>query len=313
MDSTSLQNQSTLSCLKLFLALSRTTHALLDIATPCLAALVWLNAFPPINTIILGVGTALAGYLSVYALNDVVDYRLDREKARSSSLPGAVGDLDSLYVRHPMARGLLSLKEGLVWTGVWALVALAGAYLLNPVCVLIFLLSVILEVLYCLILQVSHLRIIISGAVKTMGGVAAVFAVDPNPSDSFLLILFLWLFFWEAGGQNIPNDLTDVEEDAQLKAKTIPVRFGPNGARMMILASLFAAVILSIVLFNLRAVPRSPVYMVGALVIGIYFLLVPGWRLYAMKTRAEAARLFNRASYYPLALLVMVAAGVLWF
>lgn len=203
MDSTSVQNQSTLSYLKLFLALSRATHALLDIATPCLAALVWLDTFPPINTIILGVGTAIAGYLAVYALNDVVDYRLDRKKARSS-MSDSIGDLDALYVRHPMAHGLLSLREGLVWTALWALLALAGAYLLNPACVLIFIISVILEIFYCLMLQISHLRIIISGVVKTMGGVAAVFAVDPHPSNSFLIILFLWLFFWRSAARTSP-------------------------------------------------------------------------------------------------------------
>ena len=300
-----------LSYLKLFLALSRTSHALLDIAAPCLAALVWLNVFPPVRIMVLGIGTALAGYLAVYALNDVVDFRLDREKARSNFPAAAIDDLDALYVRHPMAHGLLSLREGLVWTAVWALLALAGAFLLNPACVLIFMLSIILEILYCRMLQVSHLRIIISGVVKTLGGVAAVFAVDPRPSISFLIILFLWLFFWEAGGQNIPNDLIDVDEDTQLNAKTIPVQFGPGGARMIILASLVAAVIMNMILLGMRAVPHGAVLMIGGAVIGTYFLLIPGYRLYALKTRLQAAQLFNRASYYPLAMLVMVAVHML--
>ena len=67
-----------------------------------------------------------------------------------------------------------------------------------------------------------------SGAVKTAGGLAAVFAVDPHPSPAFLVLLFLWLFFWEIGGQNIPNDWIDMEEDRMVQAKTIPVRVGKN-------------------------------------------------------------------------------------
>jgi hypothetical protein len=67
------------------------------------------------------------------------------------------------------------------------------------------------------------------------------------------------------------------------------------------------------ILFKMRALPYGGLYMLGALVIGIYFLLIPGYRLYAMKTRLQAARLFNRASYYPLAILVMVATLMLWF
>ncbi len=286
---------------------------MLDIAAPAAAALMWLQAFPPLTVIVTGLATALAGYLAVYALNDVVDFRLDTIKLQQAGHAASGFDLDALYVRHPLAQGLLSLREGLVWTGVWALLALAGAYLLNPTCVLIFMLSIILEILYCLMLQVSHLRIVISGVVKTLGGVAAVFAVDPHPSASFLIILFLWLFFWEVGGQNIPNDLTDVDEDMQLDAKTVPVRFGPGGARVIILASLIAAVIMSMILFRMRALPYGGLYMLGALVIGLYFLLIPGYRLYAMKTRLQAARLFNRASYYPLAILVMVVALMLWF
>jgi len=38
-----------------------------------------------------------------------------------------------------MAQGLLSLPEGLAWALSWAAVALVGAFLLNPVCVAIFL------------------------------------------------------------------------------------------------------------------------------------------------------------------------------
>ena len=61
------------------------------------------------------------------------------------------------------------------------------------------------------------LRAVVSGMVKTMGPIAAVFAVDPQPSFAFLTVLFLWLFFWEIGGQNIPNDVSDLDEDISLK------------------------------------------------------------------------------------------------
>jgi hypothetical protein len=38
----------------------------------------------------------------------------------------------------------------------------------------------------------------------------------------------------------------------------------------------------------------------------IYFLLLPGYRLHKTKQRHDAAALFNRASYYPLALLIAI-------
>jgi 4-hydroxybenzoate polyprenyltransferase len=115
-----------------------------------------------------------------------------------------------------MAQGLLSLREGLLWALGWSLLAIVGAYLLNPVCMLIFVGGCFLEAIYCLMLRVSPFRTIVSGGVKTSGAVAAVFAVDPYPSLLYIIALFLWLFFWEIGGQNIPADWADIEEDRQL-------------------------------------------------------------------------------------------------
>ena len=64
----------------------------------------------------------------------------------------------------------------------WTILALIGAFILNPVCVLIFAGGCALEAIYCLLWRVSPFRTFVSGAVKTSGAVAAVFAVDPDPS-----------------------------------------------------------------------------------------------------------------------------------
>ncbi len=312
MNSTSVQNQTTLSYLKLFLALSRTTHALLDIATPCLAALVWLNTFPPLGIMVLGIGTALSGYLAVYALNDIVDFRLDTIKLQQAGSSSAGFDLDALYARHPMAQGLLSLREGIMWAAAWGVAALAGAFLLNPACALIFMVSLVLETAYCLLLQVSHLRTMVSGMVKTMGALAAVLAVDPAPDIYLLLLLFLWLFFWEIGGQNIPNDLADLDEDLALKAKTIPARFGRHAAGMLIMAALIMSVAAGLLFLAVLPGDTRFILSIGALAAGLYLLILPAWKLLKDLGRAQAAVLFNRASYYPLAMLVIISIDIIF-
>ena len=68
------------------MALSRTPHGLIDMATPGLAAMLWLGKVPSLPVLLLGILTAFAGYTAVYALNDVVDYRVDREKIRETGL-----------------------------------------------------------------------------------------------------------------------------------------------------------------------------------------------------------------------------------
>ncbi len=298
------------SRLKLFLALSRTPHGLLDLAAPALAALLWLGRFPPFSVTALGLLTVFAGYTAVYALNDVVDYRVDREKLRLKG-PEVGHYLDAVFLRHPLAAGRVSLTEGLFWTGTWALVAFLGAYALNPVCALIFLVGCLLETVYCLLLKVSHLRLLVAGVVKSLGAVAAVFAVDPAPSPRFLAVLFLWLFFWELGGQNIPADWHDVEQDRSLAARTIPVVLGLKKAAALALASLTGSLAFCLVALRLAQAPFSFVPQLLILGSGLYLLLLPAWRLFRSHTPGAAAALFNRASYYPLALLAMVLMSFL--
>lgn len=297
--------------LKLFLALSRTPHGLLDLATPVVATILWLGKLPPGPTMLLGLLAAFGGYTAVYALNDLIDYRGDREKLSRSDPERQVGYLDAALVRHPLAQGFLSLPEAIAWTGFWALLSLLCAWRLNPVCALILLAGCLLEGFYCLLLRISQLRALVSGMVKTLGALAAVFAVDPHPEAGLLLLLFLWLFFWEIGGQNVPADWHDLEEDTALGARTIPVYYGVKGASTIALISLVVSVLIGGVFLGLAPLTPGWLLLPGALLAGFGLLLLPGWRLYRQRYRQEASALFNRASYYPLSLLVIVGLALL--
>ena len=292
--------------LKLFLALSRTTHGLLDLATPAVSALLWLNRFPSPWIVAVGLLTAFAGYTAVYALNDLVDYKADLERIKQGGPKDEADYLDTVFVRHPLAQGLLSLRKGVTWVLFWAVTALIGASLLSPVCALLFLGGVILEAIYCLMLRVSHLRLFVSGIVKTLGGIAAVFAVDPAPSSFFITLLFLWLFFWEIGGQNVPADWHDMDEDSELRFKTIPVWFGTAGAARIILISLSIAVLLNLLLICAAPGPFPVLLAAGCLVAGVYLLLLPAYHLLKVRTSGAVSALFGKASLYPAAVLIMI-------
>lgn len=312
MGTTSVLAEPGLTRLKLFMALSRTPHGVLDMATPALAAMLYLGAVPPLSVVLLGLLTAFAGYTAVYALNDVVDYRVDREKVQHCGLPEAGNDLDAVCARHPLAQGMLSLREGILWTVGWGAVALLGAWLLNPVCAVIFIGGCVAEAVYCLMLKVSYLRILVSGVVKTAGGMAAIYAVAPDPSPFFVLLFFLWLFVWEIGGQNVPNDWMDLSEDQSLKTETLPVKFGVTMARRIIMGTLMLAVWISLLLYWVTPAHLSPLYLLGAFGAGARLLLRPALRLSQDPSPGNAAGLFNLASYYPLALFLVVLISALF-
>jgi len=312
MNTTVMDEFAGLSRFKLYLALSRTPHGLLDLATPMLAALLWLGHPPGIPVLVLGSIAAFAGYTAVYAINDIVDYRTDRDKIRQAGFQRDVDYLDAVYVRHPLARGLLTMTEAIAWAGSWAVISLVAAFLLNPVCAGILVAGCLLEAAYCLLLRVSQFRTLVSGVVKTLGGMAAVFAVDHTPEPTLLLLLFLWLFFWEIGGQNVPADWHDIEEDKALAARTVPVVYGSRGASIIVLTTLSVSLILGGVFLGLTPLGLPVALQLAALAAGGFFLLLPAARLFKSRHRDEAAALFNRASYYPLSLLVLVLTAPLF-
>jgi 4-hydroxybenzoate polyprenyltransferase len=289
--------------IKLFLALSRTPHLMLDLATPMLAALLCLGKFPDFSTIILGVITVFAGYACIYALNDVTDYRLDQKRMGGIAQRATCFDLDCMFVRHPLAQGYIPFMGGVAWTAFWGIVALAGAALLNPVCALIFLAGAALEAIYCKLYQLTQWKILLSAVVKTLGGLAAIFAVNPRPSPEFVLVFFIWIALWEVGGQNIPNDLIDMHEDGRLGARTIPLVYGSNIAVLLILGALVASFLLGLGLVFFSPLRLKWLYLVGSMSSGVLFLFLPMRNLVATRDSSRAVNLFNRASLYPVGML----------
>lgn len=295
---------------KLFLGLSRTPHGILDLATPAMAALLWLGHFPPASVVILGLIVAFAGYTAVYALNDLVDYQVDRERLSLAGADKELFDVDQVMARHPLAQGMLSFRSGLLWFSFWAVVALAGACRLNPWCAVLFVFSAALEALYCRLLRVTHLKIIPSAFVKAIGGIAGVLAVDPNPSPGFVALLFLWLAAWEVGGQNIANDIVDMDEDALVSARTTPTVKGLPESVFRLVGGVFMAAFGGVAVYFVAGNGIGPLYPIGAAVLAWVLLLEPARRVYRDPGPGTATALFNKAGYMPAAFLVLVVVSM---
>lgn len=295
---------------KLFLGLSRTPHGVLDLATPAMAAMLWLGQFPPASIVILGLITAFSGYTAVYALNDLVDHRVDRERLRVREQSRIRFDVDEIMVPHPVAQGLLSFGSGLRWCLFWAVLALAGAWILNPLCAFLFVISAALEVLYCKLLRITHLKIIASAAVKSIGGLVGVLAVDPHPSPGFVALLMLWLAAWEVGGQNIPNDMVDMVEDAKVSARTTLTVKGTQEGVFRLVAAISMAAACGLAVYWFAGDGVGLLYPIGAALLGWTLLLEPARRVYYDPGSASAETLFNRASYLPVSFLVLVTAAI---
>ena len=300
-----------LSNLKIFLGLSRTPHGLLDVATPAMAAMLQLGHFPPLFTIILGLITAFAGYTAVYAMNDLIDVNVDRERLALKKKSEAVFHVDEVMAEHPVAQGLIPFSKGFQWVGLWALLAMIGAFILNPFCAVLFVLSALCEFIYCKLLKITHLKIIASAIVKATGGLAGIYAVNPTPPIGFVIFIFFWLACWEIGGQNIANDIVDMEDDKQVGARTTLTVMGLNTSVFVLIATVSMAFFAGVTVFIVAGSGVGLLYPIGATILGYFLLLKPAKVVYESPGPREAASLFNRASYMPLSFLLLTVISIL--
>jgi 4-hydroxybenzoate polyprenyltransferase len=299
--------------LKLLFGLSRTPHGVLDVATPALGALLCLGYFPQTSVMIVGLITAFAGYTAVYALNDLIDYRVDMERLAGKEPGKELFHVDEIMMRHPVAQGALSFRTAAAWTASWAALALAGCLWLNPMCALVFLVSALMEFAYCKLLRVTHWKIVPSAMVKASGGLAGVLAVDPAPDYAFVSVLLLWLAAWEVGAQNIANDIVDMEDDRRVNARTTATVKGLQESVFLLIAAVSMAATLGVVIHFLSGPGVGGLYPIGAVLLGGVLLIGPARAVYYRPGPETAASLFNKGSYVPASFLALTALSIfLW-
>jgi 4-hydroxybenzoate polyprenyltransferase len=170
--------------------------------------------------------------------------------------------------------------------------------------------SATLEIVYCKLLRITHLKIIPSAIVKATGGLAGVYAVDPQPALGFLAVLFLWLAAWEVGGQNIANDIVDMEDDQRVSARTTLTVKGVPESVFRMLAAVSMAAIAGVAIYWLAGPGLGAIYPLGAALLGWKLMLEPAREVYYRPGPSTAAALFNRASYLPVSFLVLIVLSM---
>ncbi|WP_313896296.1 UbiA family prenyltransferase [Streptomyces sp. YIM 98790] len=289
--------------------LSRGTQAALSVAQPCLGLLLAAGMPPPAGTALLCLAAATTGSFAGFALHDLMDLRLDRSRF-AHQRPCDAFDIDIVGPRHPLAQGKLSTVTAVVWTVLLASVSLTLSALLDPVCVALFVTAVSLQLAYCALATVTAYKFLLTGLTVAAWASAGWFAADPRPEAGGWLLPALfagWMAAWEIGGRNIVNDWADVEEDRHLGVRTVPAVYGVRTAGLLTLVFLAAAWAGGIAVPALGG--HGPAALLGTAIAGTWLLLAPGWRLLRDGSPQTALGLFNRASFYPpVVLLLLVCA-----
>ena len=282
--------------------LSRGRQALLSIAGAGLAAVLAAGGFPGLRVTSIGLVAAWAGYFVAFSLNDVLDRRTDAESLRAGKACSEGFDIDTAFSRHPLAAGKLTLAVSVAWVVCLTLVAAVGCLLLNPLCLVFFLLGAALDVVYSALRSTTWLKTVVTGVMVGCGGLAGWVAVAPLGRG--VVPVFVFLALWEIGGRNLANDLSDLASDASVGVRTVATTYGMTAAARANLV-VGAAMVASVAWLQM-----PPAAVIAALACGLWLVVRPGVALARAPGTALAARSFNSASVYPLAVLVIALAGL---
>jgi len=285
------------------LDLSRGRQALLSVTQPALGALLALGHLPSPHVMGLGLVAASAGYLAVFSLNDVFDVKADAAALEVGKAVVDGYDIDTVFLRHPLARGDLSKATSVAWVVGLGVVSAVCAYLLAPLCLGLFAAAVVLEAVYCSLRSTTWLKTVVSGLMVGVGGLAGWAAVAPLSTSAVPFFVFLAL--WEIGGRNLPNDLADLTADAAIGLTTVATVFG---TRVSAIATMWVTAATMIALAFLG----QPFWVaLATIALGVWAMGLPAIELVRTPTSAQAGRYFNRASLLPALAFAAVLVGIL--
>lgn len=292
-----------------YLGMSRALVAIFVVAHAGLASIFALGRLPDLRTIVIGILACFFGTASLISLNDLLDVELDKKRLKQDSKEFDIG---SLFIQHPVAKGIISFQAGVVWVVITGLASMYFMALLNYQLWFLFLAIAVCVYLYCRLSQLTYWKFLAVATAVTLGAVAGWLAVAWPQKATFTFALFIiWTFLWEIGGRNLPNDFNDLEEDRQLKIKTIPVVFGPQRAAQIIFFVLILTYLVSIPLLLTAKLPL--IFALATFLLGVYLLILPAYRLLKNPTSQMSVKLYNRSALYPVSMLLILMLTIYLF
>lgn len=233
----------------------------------------------------LGIGLAAA---SAAAINHVVDHHIDARMARTRNRPVATGQLSTgKCLTFAIGTGLLAMAILILFVNsltAWLTFASLIGY----------------AVIYTLYLKrATPQNIVIGGAAGAapplLGWTAVTGSVDPHALLLFLII-FTWTppHFWALA-------IHRRQEYAKVNIPMLPVTHGVHLTQLHIL--LYTMLLLIVTLLPYLTQMSGPVYLVGALTLGLGFLR-HAWIL--MRDEGHAMKTFGYSIFYLMALFAFL-------
>ena len=240
--------------MKRFLSLVTFAHTVFALPFALLSAFLAARGVPPLPTLALILVAMVGARSAAMAFNRIVDRRIDAANPRTQA--------------RDIPAGRVSVLEASVFCAVSALVFVAAAWRLNPLCLALSPVALLVVLGYSYAKRVtalSHVGLGLGLAIAPVGAWIAVtgaFALPP-------VVLGLSVLFWVAGFDVIYS-LQDEAFDRAEGLFSLPARLGPR--RALHVSTFFHALALALLYGVFLLVDGGPLFGAGVVLAGVFLV-----------------------------------------
>ena len=240
--------------MKRFLSLVTFAHTVFALPFALLSAVLAARGVPSLPTLALILVAMVGARSAAMAFNRIVDRRIDAANPRTQA--------------RDIPAGRVSVLEASVFCAVSALVFVAAAWRLNPLCLALSPVALLVVLGYSYAKRVTALSHVVLGlglAIAPVGAWIAVtgaFALPP-------VVLGLSVLFWVAGFDVIYS-LQDEAFDRAEGLFSLPARLGPR--RALHVSTFFHALALALLYGVFLLVDGGPLFGAGVVLAGVFLV-----------------------------------------
>ncbi|MGL5674797.1 MAG: UbiA-like polyprenyltransferase [Cellulosilyticaceae bacterium] len=232
------------------------SHTIFSLSFAVISMLLASDGRPSFHTIFWVLVAFLSARTGANAINRVIDAEIDGKNQRTAT--------------RQIPQGLMRKKEVIVFTVICFVIMVIAAGMLNPMCLILSPLALVLMTLYSYTKRFTWACHLILGITSAAAPVGAWLAVT-GEFGMIPLLMGVANTLWVAGF-DIIYGAQDYDFDKEQGLWSIPVRFGV--ARALIISRIFHLVAwMTLVLVGILSNELGSVYQTGMGIIGILFIV----------------------------------------
>lgn len=238
----------------LYLKMIKFSHSIFALPFAFTGAIMAASGLPPVRDV-FWIIVAMAGARSgAMGFNRIIDREIDARNPRTTN--------------RELPAGKIDLKSAVFFTLLSFLLFIAAAYMLNPLCLKLSPLAIVIVIIYSYTKRFTWASHFVLGLALSVAPVGAWIAIK-GTFNIEILPLSLAVVFWLAGFDTL-YALQDIEFDKAAGLYSIPQRFGIKKA--LYLARLFHFITVLLLVFTGLILNRGFYYLVGMAIVAALFI-----------------------------------------